>query len=726
MFPSSSLFEKWAKELREQKYAFIPGKDMLALLHSFGATPASISPSTVKSLFPTLPVNPSMSYKFAAESSVLLTPPSTKPSPLPVLPFVLYADDMSHPDGLEGVERLYASLPPSYSTGPLMSSFANLSNALLHSFRSTLPPNSPSLLPPAWDHASPSLVVKQWPARTVLRASDSVGEPSPEGVHQDGCELGCITFVDRDNVLPPTGANRVWGLEQPVGKAGGGDRNLLDGKVLGEYFDTFVFLDRHVKHEATAFEARDEGRDATRDVIVTFARRPRKDGGDFGRGGEKGGRRGFMTRAGGGGKRVAVVGGGPSAMAVINAVSKLEDPRRVEVTVFERQEEWGGMWNYDWRVGSDERGRAVGGSMYQQLWSNSAKETNEMLDYGYVEHFGGPTPSYLPREMMRDYIVGRVEKAMREEGVKVDVRFGEGVERVEWDEEKGGFGVWGDGREESEEFDNVIVASGHFSVPSSVSFPGFSDFNGRIMHSTDFRNALEFAGRKVVIVGNGNSGEDIALQCHKYGAEEVKLTYRTERSKIKWPSGIEEIPNLARVGGPEGRTCYFKDGSSVDGVDAIVLCTGYKHSFPFMDRDLKLETPNNLYPKNLYKGVAWVDNPALYYMGMQDIWIGLKVYDCQAFWVVDNILGGAGGGVGREARERDIEGWVERLEEVKRKGSEEGREDPTTYRDRVFRSRLGGEVWATEPPVPWMKGDEREYEGLLAAATDSAAASEVS
>jgi trimethylamine monooxygenase len=53
------------------------------------------------------------------------------------------------------------------------------------------------------------------------------------------------------------------------------------------------------------------------------------------------------------------------------------------------------------------------------------------------------------------------------------------------------------------------------------------------MHSTDFRNALEFAGRKVVIVGNGNSGEDIALQCHKYGAEEVKLTYRTERSKVR-------------------------------------------------------------------------------------------------------------------------------------------------------------------------------------------------
>ncbi len=66
-----------------------------------------------------------------------------------------------------------------------------------------------------------------------------------------------------------------------------------------------------------------------------------------------------------------------------------------------------------------------------------------------------------------------------------------------------------------------------------------------------------------------------------------------------WPEGMEERPLLV---GLEGRTAHFKDGGSRE-VDAIILCTGYQHSFPFLEEKLRLRTYNRLYPPQLYKGI---------------------------------------------------------------------------------------------------------------------------
>ena len=75
-------------------------------------------------------------------------------------------------------------------------------------------------------------------------------------------------------------------------------------------------------------------------------------------------------------------------------------------------------------------------------------------------------------------------------------------------------------------FDYVIVANGHFSVPFIPEYPGMKAFPGRIMHSHDFRDAEEFRDKNVVVLGSSYSAEDVALQCHKYGAKSVTIGYR--------------------------------------------------------------------------------------------------------------------------------------------------------------------------------------------------------
>jgi trimethylamine monooxygenase len=334
--------------------------------------------------------------------------------------------------------------------------------------------------------------------------------------------------------------------------------------------------------------------------------------------------------------RVAIIGAGPSGMAAMRAFQSASKKKAKipEVVCFEKQPDWGGLWNYTWRTGLDEYGEPVHGSMYRYLWSNGPKECLEFADYTFEEHFGKPIPSYPPRAVLWDYIKGRVEKAK----VRKWVRFSTPVRMVEWDKKKRKFDVTVHDRVKdkmyTEQFDNVIVASGHFSTPNVPEFPGIRTFNGRVMHAHDFRDALEFKGKHVLIVGRSYSAEDIGSQCWKYGAASVTATYRSKPMGFNWPERFEERPLLQKL---VGKTAHFKDGSTKE-IDAIILCTGYQHHFPFLPEDLRLKTANRLWPLGLYKGVVWENNPKLSFIGMQDQFYTFNMFDAQAWFARDVIM----------------------------------------------------------------------------------------
>ena len=170
-----------------------------------------------------------------------------------------------------------------------------------------------------------------------------------------------------------------------------------------------------------------------------------------------------------------------------------------------------------------------------------------------------------------------------------------------------------------------------------VNFKGFNQFNGRIIHAHEFRNANSFKNQNVLIIGNGFSGEDIGLQCYKFGAKSITMSYRTKSLGFNWPDSIREVPLLKEV--YDGNKCKFINDEIIESIDSIILCTGYKHSFPFLSDDsLRLKTENILYPDNLYKGIVWVDNPNLFYLGMQDQWYTFTMFDLQSHLTKDIIL----------------------------------------------------------------------------------------
>jgi len=357
--------------------------------------------------------------------------------------------------------------------------------------------------------------------------------------------------------------------------------------------------------------------------------------------------------------RVAIIGAGPSGLAQLRA---FESARRAgaeipELVCYEKQSEWGGLWNYTWRTGLDEFGEAVHGSMYRYLWSNGPKECLEFADYSFEEHFGRPIASYPPRAVLHDYIMGRVAKS----DVRKYVKFRHAVRWVSYSETTGKFTVTVKDLEadalNSEEFDHVVVATGHFSTPNMPYFEGLERFPGRVMHAHDFRDAVEFAGKRLLVVGSSYSAEDIATQCYKYGCKSVTFSYRTRPMGFDWPAAFEERPLLAKL---VGKTAHFSDGTTAE-VDAVVMCTGYLHHFPFLPDDLRLKTRNRLYPPALYKGVFSTANPKLIYLGMQDQYYTFNMFDAQAWYARDVVLGRLALPSPAEM-DSDIAGWVAREE----------------------------------------------------------------
>jgi trimethylamine monooxygenase len=337
-------------------------------------------------------------------------------------------------------------------------------------------------------------------------------------------------------------------------------------------------------------------------------------------------------------KKIAILGAGPSGLAQLRAfeAARLAGVENLpQIVCYEKQTEVGGMWNYTWRTGLDKNGEPVHGSMYRYLWSNGPKECLEFADYSFEEHFGEAIPSYPPREVLKDYIMGRIDK----QDIRKYIRFECPVRWVTFDEETKMFTVTvmnhKTGEQEVNEFDYVVVATGHFSTPNMPYFKGLEDFPNRVMHAHDFRDALEFEGKDILLVGGSYSAEDIGTQCYKYGTKSITISYRTKALGYDWPDAIKEVPMISYF---EDDVAHFVDGTSKR-FDAVIMCTGYLFHFPFMPDELRLQTHNCLYPANLYKGIFWQANPQLIYLGMQDQYFTFNMFDAQAWYARDVMLG---------------------------------------------------------------------------------------
>ncbi|XP_036377170.1 flavin-containing monooxygenase 5-like [Megalops cyprinoides] len=213
--------------------------------------------------------------------------------------------------------------------------------------------------------------------------------------------------------------------------------------------------------------------------------------------------------------RVAVIGAGCSGLACIKCC--LDEG--LEPVCFESSNDIGGLWRYKEKP---EPGRA---SIYHSVIVNSSKEMMAYSDF--------PPPADFPNNMHHSQVLQYLRLYAEQFDLLQHIRFQTSVYSVKERPDFSHSGQWEvetesrEGDRERHIFDAVMVCTGHYTQPHLPlrDFPGIDTFTGRYFHSWEYQCTRGLEGKRIVVIGIGNSGGDIAVESSRV-AEQVYLSTR--------------------------------------------------------------------------------------------------------------------------------------------------------------------------------------------------------
>lgn len=318
--------------------------------------------------------------------------------------------------------------------------------------------------------------------------------------------------------------------------------------------------------------------------------------------------------------KVCIIGGGPLGIGLGRELSE----GGIDYDLYEAESDLGGVWNRDGKCGR----------VYPSLHLISPKFNTQVPDFPMPEHY----PVYPNHAMMLDYIrsyarkFGVYEKAIFNTSVTWMEPAGEG-----WDVELS--------TGERKHYTVVAVCNGAQRVPHypDPAYPG--SFDGEIIHAIDYKTPDQFRGKRVLVVGAGNSGCDIAVDAvhhadavfhstrrgyhyypkfidgkptpqwmlqlgTKFKSRQETMAYIQQvfklagydgtdyglpapdhpldgahpimNSQILYHIGHGDIAPVDDIERFDGKVVHFKGGKSAE-VDMVVYATGYDRDFPFID-----------------------------------------------------------------------------------------------------------------------------------------------
>lgn len=345
--------------------------------------------------------------------------------------------------------------------------------------------------------------------------------------------------------------------------------------------------------------------------------------------------------------RYAVIGAGPSGLAAARALQR----RGITVDGYEASHGVGGLWDID----------NPRSTMYETAHLISSRTTTEFAEF--------------PMRTTADYPGHRVLKRYFDDyadhfGLRDLFRFRTAVTRLEPRADGWDLTVTGPDGEETRWYAGVVLANGTLAEPHIPTFRG--EFTGELRHTSTYSSPRQLAGKRVLLIGAGNSGCDIAVDAvHHADAVDVSVRrgyYFVPRYLFGRPSdtlnqGRPLPPRIkqaidtrvlraftgdpVRFGFPrpdyrlyeshpivntlilqhlgqgdlrirpdidrfDGPTVHFRDGSA-DDYDLVLLATGYRLDYPFVD-------PEHLHWRGaaprLFLNVFPASFNGLYVMGM--------------------------------------------------------------------------------------------------------------
>ncbi len=188
-------------------------------------------------------------------------------------------------------------------------------------------------------------------------------------------------------------------------------------------------------------------------------------------------------------------------------------------------------------------------------------------------------------------------------------------------------------------YDAIIVASGHYAVPHIPAIPGLKAWNtafpNRISHSKHYRNPNPYTTLKTLIIGASASGLDISTQIVKTCAVPLLLSQRTPSDLAAGFSdaNVRTVPEIAEFLPPSSgyeRAVRFADGQIEVGIDKVLFCTGYYHSYPFLSSLVPPPITNGERVEHLYQHIFYAPNPTLAFVGVPSNILPFRTCEAQA------------------------------------------------------------------------------------------------
>ena len=247
---------------------------------------------------------------------------------------------------------------------------------------------------------------------------------------------------------------------------------------------------------------------------------------------------------------VIVVGGGASGLSAAAALGR----RGIDAVVLEQDAQLGGTW----------------ARRYDRLHLHTVRR------FSGLAHF--PIPTRYPTYLSRDDVVAYLKEYAGHFGLQVVT--GMPVRRIGsrdaaphgWSVETASGEVW--------HARVAVIATGQYRQPILPQWPGCDTYAGRLTHSVTYSNAMPYAGQRVLVVGAGNSGAEIATDLSDNGAAYVAVSVRTPppvvprdpfglpvqrtsillsalppaiANRIGWATARLALGDLARYGMPKGQ-----------------------------------------------------------------------------------------------------------------------------------------------------------------------------
>lgn len=375
-------------------------------------------------------------------------------------------------------------------------------------------------------------------------------------------------------------------------------------------------------------------------------------------------------------RRACIIGAGSSGIAAAKALAD----GGIDFDCFEKSDRVGGNWVFGNRNGMS--------AAYEGLYINTSRERMQFADY--------PMPKSYPDFPHHTQIAAYFDDYVDHFDLRRRITFETSVEHAELT--SGTPQRWrvrlSNG--EARTYDMLLVANGHHWDPLLPDPPYPGSFRGRQLHAHDYRTKDELHGKRVIVVGMGNSAMDIAVE----SSEVAKRTFLSARrgvyvipkylfgrpvdqlftsARLPWAvrrrigealyklavgemeryglpkpdhrlgeahptisgrildrlghGAITPKPAIARL---DGDRVVFTDGTTEE-ADVILWCTGYRVTFPFFDTSFIAARDNDL---PLFHRVFHPKHTQLAFIGLlQPLGAIMPIAEAQGKWLAKHLRG---------------------------------------------------------------------------------------